>query len=169
MNLLLLQVHFLLKFLNKFTISRAWNQKLRLIIMGIFQYRSFDYILGGTFQLVSSSPKEPNYILLHSSPIYNWVRASPPMLSMWPSKNISYIQVLVINLFFDLAQPFSNWNWDQQIAGEITNSNPLRPIKLSNTIRNKVQRLDSSRAVRTFQGFQWIHWIWVMNLIQHVY
>jgi hypothetical protein len=56
-----------------------------------------------------------------------WIltRASPPTLSIWPSKHVSHIQVLVTNFF-------SNPTHKTETRWETANSKPLGPIKLSN-------------------------------------
>jgi hypothetical protein len=55
---------------KQFNISRAWNQKVRLIIMGVFNTeaffcsgQNFDYILGGTSNWFPPHPKSQ----LHST------------------------------------------------------------------------------------------------------
>jgi hypothetical protein len=103
------------------------------------------------------------------------VRASPAVvLSMWPCKNISYIQVLIIYFF---PTPPIKLKLRLLIATHLDQSNYL-----TNQKQGAVNKFDLTVFIRLFQDsskvqedvhfsrvatiFQWINWIWLLHLIQ---
>jgi hypothetical protein len=93
---------------------------------------------------------------------------------MWPCKNISGIQVLVINFFPTLPIKLK---LGLQVGGRLLLATHLDQSNyLANQKQGAVNKYDlivfitlfrgSSRAWEVWCYFQWIHWIWLINLIQ---
>ncbi len=103
------------------------------------------------------------------------IRASWPMISMSPYKNISHIQVLVTNF---CPTPPKQLKLGLQVGGRLLianhldQSNDSRQLEISSS---QQIRFDCSRApprlwklLWDFSQFEWIHPIGLMNLIQNV-
>jgi hypothetical protein len=106
------------------------------------------------------------------------VRASPAVLSMWPCKNISHIQILGIYLLPTLSIQLK---LGLQIGGRPLVATHLDESNyLVNQKQGAVNKYDLIVFIRLFQGSsraletvhfsritavcQWIHWIWLLHL-----
>jgi len=108
------------------------------------------------------------------------VRASPAVvLSMWPCKNISYIQVLII--YFSPTPPIK-LKLGLQIGGRLLIATHLDQSNYrTNQKQGALNNFDLTVFIRLFQDsskvqedvhfsgvatvFQWINWIWLLHLI----
>ncbi len=108
-----------------------------------------------------------------------YVRASPAVLSIWPCKNISHIQVLGIYLLPTLSIQLK---LGLQIGRRLLVATHLDESNyLANQKQGAVNKYDLIVFIRLFQGSsraleavhfsritavcQWIHWIWLLHLI----
>ncbi len=69
--------------------------------------------------------------------LYTSIRASPPTLHMWTSKNISHIQALLMSNFFSNPTHKTETGTASKYVGETTNSNPVGQIKLSTQLETR--------------------------------
>jgi hypothetical protein len=83
------------------------------------------------------------------------VRASPPTLSMWDCKNISHIQVLVINLF---PPPVVKLKMGPQVGGRRLIATHLDQ---SNYLPNQKHTENSINTIGLFQGSSSLWKLWL--------
>jgi hypothetical protein len=87
--------------------------------------------------------------------LYTSIRASPPTLHMWTSKNISHIQALLVSNFFSNPTHKTETGTASKYVGETTNSNPVGQIKLSTQLETRSKWTNStmmSMFTTLFQG-----------------
>jgi len=109
------------------------------------------------------------------------LRASTQTLSMWPYKSISHITVLLTNCF---PTPPIKLKLGQRVEERLLIATHFDQSNyLANQKQGAVNKYDLTVFIRLFDGpsralksctrfqgpsfLKWIHWIWLLNLIQH--